>query len=134
MSNDKNSLTNAFDLTPIVSSNEIIVQDAPLEEADSYDMETARQNMHHLLQKGDYALSEMIEVAKLKQEARSFEVVATLIKTLAEVNKDLILLQEKKKQLSIKDEVPDKVVNSTTQNLFVGSTEELMKLMNKINK
>lgn len=131
VSDDKDALSNAFNLMPL-AKNELVVHDAPPDETESYDMETARQNIHHLLQKGEYALNEMIDLAVQKQEARSYEVLTNLIKCLADVNKDLIHLQEKKRQLAIKDEVPNKVVN--TQNVIVGSTAELIKMMNEINK
>lgn len=127
MSEEKKSMTDAFGLPPLSNSNDLIIHDAPAEDGDSYDMETARQNMHHLLQKGEHALDEMIAFAVQDQQARSFEVVATLIKTLADVNKDLIHLQEKKKQLAIKDEVPAKTVNNN--HLHVGSTADLQQLI-----
>jgi hypothetical protein len=128
----KDALTNAFGLVPL-DPNEIVVMDAPNEDTEKHDFETARQNMHHLLQKGEHALDEMISLAIQNQQARSFEVVSNLIKTLADVNKDLISLQEKKKQLSLKTDEktsPSKVVNN--QNLFVGSTDELLDLISNM--
>jgi hypothetical protein len=49
-----------------------------------------------------------------------------LINTLVAANKDLLDLQKKKKEL-FKEEKPDKTV--TNNNLFVGSTAELQKLI-----
>jgi hypothetical protein len=72
----------------------------------------------------------MIEIAKSSQQARSFEVVATLISTLSTANKDLLDLNKKYKDLS-----GELTPRNVTNNLFVGSTSELLQaLKNKVEK
>lgn len=91
------------------------------------DYEYARRNMYDILEKGSTALEDMLDIARQSESARAFEVVTNLIKTLAETNKDLLELAKKDKELNKVEEGPDKVV--TNNNLFVGSSAELLKMI-----
>ena len=73
----------------------------------------------------------MLEVAQMSQHPRSFEVVAELIKTMAETNKDLLELSKRKKDLDESDAKSPQTINN---NLFVGSTSELTKLIKQQNE
>ena len=73
------------------------------------------------------ALYKMIEVADLSQHPRSYEVVSTLINSLSASNKDLLELSEKKKRIEKAENKIDN--NNVTNNLFIGSTAELQKLL-----
>ena len=96
------------------------------------DFELARQNYHELIIKGQDALDEMIEVARASEHPRAFEVLSTLLKSVADVNGDLLALHRKKKDYDKKDQkaLPAGV---TTNNLFVGSTTELQKMLKDVN-
>lgn len=96
------------------------------------DYQYARGNMLNILEKGNQALDGMLDVADQSQHPRAYEVVATLIKTLADTNKDLIELAKKTKELERLDgvEAPQTINN----NLFIGSTTELQKLLKKSNE
>jgi hypothetical protein len=134
MSNDKpDPIGTAFGLEPL-QANEILVVDAPSDDTESYDMETARQNIHHLIQKGTIVLDDMIDVARQSQHPRAFEVTANLIKTLADVNQSLIDLQEKKKKLSIKEEKTSVQAETVNNNMFVGSTADFQDMLEKMGK
>jgi hypothetical protein len=134
MSNDKpDPIGTAFGLEPL-PANEILVVDAPSDDTESYDMETARQNIHHLIQKGTIVLDDMIDVARQSQHPRAFEVTANLIKTLADVNQSLIDLQEKKKKLSIKEEKPAVTANTVNNIVYTGSTADFQDMLEKIGK
>jgi len=95
------------------------------------DYEYARKNLRGLIENGKEVMENIIYVAKESESPRSYEVVGQLIKTLAETNKDLLDLAKKSKDLkSNKDETP--TGGTQIQNaLFVGSTAELQKLINK---
>ncbi len=126
---DEFGINDGFELEPIAPT-EIIVEDAPMDNADSYDLEAARQNIHHLLQKGSVALDELLSVARQSQSIDGFEQVTKMLKALSDINKDLITVQEKKKHLRIKDDVPgDKEAQVINNNLFVGTTDELDKII-----
>lgn len=123
--NNKDPFGAILDLSPL-PANEIVVVDAPNDETETHDMETARQNIHHLIQKGNVVLDDLINVAQQSQHPRAYEVTANMIKTLADINQSLIDLQEKKKKLSIKEPEAEKIVNN---NLYVGSTNDLLELL-----
>jgi hypothetical protein len=92
------------------------------------DFEYARQTYHDILAKGSVALDDMMEVARSTEHPRAFEVLSTLMKTMSDVNGDLLSLHKKKKDL-IKTDHPVVTTGITTNNLFLGSTVELQKLL-----
>lgn len=96
------------------------------------DYEYARGSMISVIEKGNEALSDMLSVAQQSQQPRAYEVVATLLKTIAETNKDLLELQKKHKDIENMDgpQTPQTINN----NLFVGSTTELQKLIKQQNE
>ena len=92
------------------------------------DFEYARQTYHDILAKGSAALDDMMEVARSTEHPRAFEVLSTLMKTMSDVNGDLLSLHRKKKDLT-KNDHPVAAIGTTTNNLFLGSTVELQKLL-----
>ena len=93
------------------------------------DFEYARQTYHDILAKGSEAMEEMMEVARATEHPRAFEVLSTMMKTLADVNANLLDLHKKKKDIRKKDEKLALPAGNTTNNLFVGSTTDLQKLL-----
>ena len=93
------------------------------------DAEFARQNIRELIQKGNDAVEGILHVAKESEHPRAYEVAANLIKNLSDLNKDLMEIQKRKKDL-----VPQEHKNSGNINVdkavFVGSTTELVKFLN----
>jgi hypothetical protein len=92
------------------------------------DAKYVRQNLYDLLEKGHGAIDELLAVADQSQHPRAYEVLATMIKTMVETNRDLLDLHQKKKTLIEKEKQPEGTVNN---NLFVGSTKDLLELLNK---
>ena len=94
------------------------------------DYNLARENLKSLLNKSDEALDHMMQVASEAEHPRAFEVLAGMFKTSADMTSQLIDLQKKRHEL-------DKLNNEPTQsgvtnnNLFVGSTAELQKMLTK---
>ena len=107
------------------SSNEVVEND----------FDTARNNLHKLLNQGQDALFHALEIAKQSEHPRAFEVVGNLMKQLADTNEQLLKLSEKKQKLdnpvSAKGQDTKQVTNNA---IFVGSTSELSNLINKMNK
>lgn len=91
------------------------------------DFEYARGNLISAIEKGQEALTGILDVAGMSQHPRSYEVVATLLNSITAANKDLLELQKRKKDL-LKTEESAKG-GATTNNLFVGSTAELLKMI-----
>jgi hypothetical protein len=92
------------------------------------DFEYARQVYHDILAKGSQAMDEMIGVATATEHPRAFEVLSTMMKTLADVNGNLIDLHKKKKDFNKTDEVAA-LPGATTNNVFFGSTADLQKML-----
>ena len=85
----------------------------------------SRENLYNLVERGQDAIEGILEIARESQHPRVYEVAGQLIKTTGEVTEKLLDLQKKMKDLE-KDEVKPETVNN---NLFVGSTAELQKLL-----
>jgi hypothetical protein len=122
MSNELDKFLNiaAGDNLPAVIEKKITTQ------ADA-DFEFARENMMDVINKGQEALYDLIDVARQSQHPRAYEVLATMMNTMVGASKDLLDLQAKKKKLLEDD--PSASPQQVTNNLFVGSTAELQKYL-----
>lgn len=89
------------------------------------DYEYARGNMISAIEKGQEALSGILEVAGMSQHPRSYEVVAKLLDSVTNANEKLLELTKKKMDISGEIGQPRTINN----NLFVGSTAELQRLI-----
>ena len=95
------------------------------EDIDS-DYKYSRENFYNLIERGQDAITGILDLAKEQEHPRTYEVAGQLIKTVSEVTERLADLQEKMQRLK---EVPDKGPSSVTNALFVGSTKELQALL-----
>jgi len=91
------------------------------------DYKYSRDTYYELVEKGKESLELMIEVARESEHPRAFEVLSGMIKNISDVNDRLMDLNKKKKDLDKSEEI--KNIANTTNNLFVGSTSELQKLL-----
>jgi hypothetical protein len=106
-----------------------LVTTVPAEITDD-DYEYARNNLKGLIENGKEVMQNIMFVAKESESPRSYEVVGQLIKTLADTNKDLLDIAKKSKELRSDKEEKSGGTNITNA-LFVGSTTELQKFLNK---
>ena len=97
------------------------------------DFEYARRTYHDLLAKGTDALEEMMEVARATEHPRAFEVFSNMMKHVADINGNLLDLHKKKKDFDKKDEKPALPQGQTTNNVFIGSTTDLQRLLKQEN-
>lgn len=92
------------------------------------DMEYAKSNIKGLIENGNVAIQEILKIAAAGDSPRAYEVVGQLLKTVSEMNKDLLELHKTVKAVE-KEEI---TVNNTTNNsIYVGSTSELQDLINR---
>jgi len=92
------------------------------------DYREVRSNLKDLINTGQNAIDGIISVASDSDSPRAYEVAGQMIKTVAEMNKDLIDMHNKMK--IIKKEETN--VNNTTHNsIYVGSTSDLQDLINQ---
>lgn len=100
----------------------------------SKDYTFARNNLYDVIEKGTYALDNLLHLAKASEHPRAFEVVSQLTKTLVEANKDLLDIQKKVKDLRAEENANPHSPQNVTNALFVGSTSDLQKLINGDDK
>jgi hypothetical protein len=94
------------------------------------DIEQARSNIKNIIEQGDDALREMIELAKQSESPRAYEVASTLMKTLLDANKDFVEMSTKKKYAKDEIDRPKEAAqtNVTNNNLIV-STADLLRML-----
>lgn len=119
---DLDPIADALELTPIPSKP--VDQDIPLVEDD---FEYARGNMIAAIEKGQEALSGVLEVAGMSQQPRAYEVAASLLKAVSDANKDLMELSKRKKDLMKTDQA--KGPSTVNNNMYVGNAAELLKMI-----
>ena len=130
-------LSEIFDVDPIILNTQTDI--APVAEISSEinpvesDTEFARTNIKDLIRKGTSAVDEILQVAKHSEHPRAYEVAGALIKSMADLNKDLLELQKRKKELQISGKDSGSKDVNIDKAVFVGSTAELMKLIKKEN-
>ena len=95
------------------------------------DFEMARRIKHDLLVKGSEALEDMIEVAKSTEHPRAYEVLSGMIKNVGEVSDSLMDIHKKKKDYDKPDEKIKELPNTTNNNVFIGSTSDLQRMLLK---
>ena len=89
------------------------------------DYDYSRETYYELLEKGKDALDTMVEVARESEHPRAYEVLSGMIKNLSDVNDKLMDLNKKVKEL---EDEPKKIENQQN-NIFLGSTAEIQKLL-----
>lgn len=108
----------------VIDSNLPVVQEQQIEN----DVEYARQNLYDAVSKSQQAVEDMLQIAQQSQHPKAYEVLNAAIKTMADVSMGLADLQMKKQRLvgKLQSNDQEKTINN---NLFVGSTAELRKML-----
>ena len=115
---------------PVAVPTEGIVLSQERVDADlRLDYDSVRKNLKELVESGKVALDGIIGVAQEGDSPRAYEVVAQLIKTLSDTNKDLLEMHAKVKAIR-KTESTVNNVSNTTQSIYVGSTKDLQDIIN----
>ena len=123
---------NALGISPITSVVKRLEKEANDDTAKD-DFTIARSNIHNIIDTGSEALDKLMQIADQSQQARAYEVVAILMKNLLDANKDLLSIQKTIREIHD----IEKPTNNTTvnhNNLFVGSTAELQKVIKDMKK
>ena len=92
------------------------------------DYDYSRENYYNLIEKGQQAIEGILDIAKEGQHPRAYEVAGQLIGQVAKVTDKLQDLQKKLKDLK---ELPKSANTQIKNALFVGSTAELQKMLNR---
>ena len=122
-------IDDALGLNPITPYRDITQYPPKRDEGQQEnDLDFARENLYDAVVKSQAAVEDMIQIAQQSQHPKAYEVLNSLIKTFADVSTGIADLQIKKQKLqgSQANSDENKTVNN---NLFVGSTAELQKML-----
>ena len=92
------------------------------------DYSYSRDSYYNLIDKGNEAIEGILEIAKEGQHPRAYEVAGQLLGQVAQTVDKLQDLQKKLKDLK---QVPKSASTNVKNALFVGSTAELQKMLNR---
>lgn len=89
------------------------------------DFAYAKQNLKNIIEQSKIALEGIMKVAMEGDSPRAYEVVTQMLKTMSEINKDFIDID------NIRKETEKQNVKTTNHNsFFIGSTTDLQDLIN----
>jgi hypothetical protein len=120
------------ELVVVYEEKEVITAVATAVEDDETirDIEQVRGNIKNIIEQGDGALTEMINIAKQSESPRAFEVASTLMKTLLDANKDFVEISTKKKYaIEEKNGPKEAAQTNVTNNNLILSTADLLKML-----
>ena len=96
------------------------------------DYDTSRDTYLDLMDKGQSAMDMMMEVARESEHPRAYEVLSGMMKNIADITDKLMDLNKKEKEIN-QSNLPavQQPAGSpqTVNNLFVGTTEELQRML-----
>lgn len=134
--NDDDMIGKTLGLDPIQDKIDLI--DKMLVEAHddsaSKDFEYSRSNLYEMIEGGKEAMFKLAEIASSSQHPRAFEVYGKLMDTMIHANEKLLDMQEKIRDIKHADSPVNEKAKSVTNNLFVGSTAELQRMIKDMNK
>ena len=123
----QNIVEEIIDPKPLIPRPKGALIEATSRDADiDTDYQYSRENFYSLIERGQDAITGILELAKESEHPRTYEVAGQLIKTVSDVTERLAGLQQ---QMQFLKEVPDKAPQNVTNALFIGSTKELQQLM-----
>jgi hypothetical protein len=132
---DKNNanndpLSDALGINPLPASISVnnLIAEAHNDSART-DFESARSNIYQVIETTNEAIFKLSQIADSSQHPRAFEVLAKLMDSAVNANKELLQLQTKIRELNAIDSPTNAQAKNITNNLFVGSTAELQKVI-----
>ena len=121
-------IENEIEIIPPKKEVEPIVN-TPHEDDDiKADYNLSRRTFRDLINKGNAAVESLTDLAKESESPRAYEVLATMMRTIADTTKDLYDLQKKTKDLKGEDK-RDQPNVTVEKAVFVGTTAELLQKM-----
>jgi hypothetical protein len=127
------NMEDLFDIEPVEAEAEIVPAKPSInvDDIDS-DYKYAREELYQLIQKGQVAIDELIEVARSSNHPRAYEVAFQGIKNVADITDKLADLQKKMKDIRTEDKKSSPTTVNNT--MFVGSTADLAKMLKNASK
>lgn len=134
MTANNDPIGDALNMTPLTIDPIKQMEAEAHNDSASNDFEFARANLYDVITNGQEALAKLAQIADQSQHPRAFEVLSTLMKTIVDANKDLMTLQKNIREIKDADAPQNEKAKTINNNLFVGSTAELQKMIQDLKK
>ena len=134
MNEDDDPINRSLGLGPIqsqVTDISAIVEKIHDDSANE-DFTFARANIRDVVENCNDAIAKLAVIADQSQNPRAFEVLAKLMDSAVNASKHLLELQKDIRSISKPDETTKEQAKLVTNNLFVGSTAELQKMISEL--
>ena len=133
---DFTELEEAFDVASeiVADTKKVGIQKPPLDRDKTdirNDYEYTRGNLYSIIEKGQEAFNGILELAQESEMPRAYEVAGQLVKSVSDATDKLMDLQKKLKEV---EEEKERSPTNVTNALFVGSTNELAKMLKDATK
>ena len=120
--------------TPSNQTQNLTIKKNKISSKEETDLDYARNTYIDLIEKNRESIDIMLELARASEHPRVFEVLSNSIKTTSEITEKLIGLHVSNKQLRSSEQKSEAggsghSTTTTNNNVFIGSTEELQKLL-----
>lgn len=134
MEEDKDPIGKALNVTPFENAIKTVeaLKAKAHDDSAKNDFEMARSNIYGVITTGQEALFKLSEIASSSQHPRAFEVLAKLMDSITSASKDLLDLQTKIREIDSSDTPINEKAQTINNNLFVGSTAELQKVLKEL--
>lgn len=128
---DDNPINKALGLSPIPSQQTAIstIVEKINDDSAKEDFTFARANIREVVENANDAIAKLAVIADQSQNPRAFEVLAKLMDSAVSASKHLLEIQKDIREISKPDETTKDQAKQVTNNLFVGSTAELQKMI-----
>lgn len=131
-------ISEVFDVEPVPMDRVTLptISEDDKDSTVSTDAELARTNIKGLLNLGNRAIESALEIAIQSETPRSYEVLATMLKTVSDMNSQLLDVHEKKRKILEKSTEKNISAANVTNNVaFIGTTSEMNAIiMEKMKK
>lgn len=134
---DDDPINNALNLGPMPDYSKTVstIVAAAKNDSAKEDFTFARSNIHEVIENGNDAIAKLAVIADQSQNPRAFEVLAKLMDSVVTASKQLLELQRDIREIDKADVPKDEDARKhVTNNLFVGSTSELQKMIEDMKK
>ena len=120
MDEKQDKLSKALGLEPfnIKKQIDVVVNNA------TSDVDQAKQNIKEIILKGKTSFDDLLDVARMSEHPRAYEVAANFLKALVDANRELVDINIK--QQEIKQVQDNRQVHN---HMYIGSTADLLKMM-----
>lgn len=141
MSDEINRTLGLSDIEEMSKNRDKLVEHKPkhnslskkIEEFSDSDYLTVRQNLTDIADRGLESLESLIEIAKSSQDSKDYEAIAKLIKSVVDANKELSTVSSNKRKEFAASSSEVVGTKNVTNNMFVGTTQDVLKSLNRDN-